>query len=121
MGKAGEDPPVVGIREEICGAISIEHGAAGVQPTPGAGVADHQGEIPVFRRDDGCAHCDESVPAVLHRFDGVQTDGAIRSEHDVTFPAAADAGDAAGRQRRDQRSQEGGADRRGCGCKRRRS
>ena len=31
MGKAGGDHPVVGVREEICRAVSIEHGAEGVQ------------------------------------------------------------------------------------------
>ena len=36
---------MMGIREEIRGAISIEHGAAGRQYEGGAWVADHQGEF----------------------------------------------------------------------------
>ena len=98
MGKACENDSVVGVREEICGAISVEHGSAGRQSEGGAWVAGHQGEVSVFRRDDGGAHRDESVPAVFHRADGVQTDGAVRSKHDVALPTAADGGDAAGRQ-----------------------
>ena len=53
MGKAGGDHTMVGIREEICKAVFIEHRATGLQSSPGAWVADHQGEIPLFRRDDG--------------------------------------------------------------------
>ncbi len=45
----------------------VGHRSAGGQSADGTGVADHQGKVSIFRRDDGSAHRDESVSAILRR------------------------------------------------------